>query len=440
MNEFNLIRHIQDKDEENIVVWLFNIGTEKYWGDIVYSVTDKNENIIVNHIEEMNLLISRKQDYVILRRQPCNCFLESLMEFGCEIPNILCPSSENEEKSISELVLEDVDLMKKLKKISNSNTLYFVPYGVSYLEEEIANRCGMKLIGASHSISKMINNKIYCRNVAEELSYNLSEGYICKTRDEVQKAYEKLTEKYNKIIIKQPTGASGRGLWIIDNDEKKSIVFNIISRVLKKNSESSFIVEGWVEKKSDLNYQIYVTEGGNVDVFSIKEQLVDETVYVGSFMPPRISNEIKNQYLRFGKEIGKYLYDKGFNGVLGIDSVIAEDNRIIPIIEINARFTLSTYISFIIKKYPKKKIFSFYKKLKSDNEMNYKLLKNVFKEKELWFNDYEGVFCYVSETMNSKNSNGNLRFFGLIIGDNEEYIDRVYNEIQKSIKKEENLK
>lgn len=75
MKDFDLIKHIVDSEENSIVVWLFNIGTEKYWGDITSSVKHENENILVNHMEEMNLLITRKQDYIILRKIPEKVFL-----------------------------------------------------------------------------------------------------------------------------------------------------------------------------------------------------------------------------------------------------------------------------------------------------------------------------------------------------------------------------
>lgn len=434
MKDFDLIKHIVDSEENSIVVWLFNIGTEKYWGDITSSVKDENENILVNHMEEMNLLIARKQDYMILRKIPEESFLDSLSEQNFEIPNILCPQKEDESKSISELVLQDEPLQERLKEISKKGNVYFVPYGVSYIEEKIADMCGLQLIGAPHSVNKMINNKIFSRGVAEELSYKCTDGYVCKTYEDIENIYQELSKTYEKIIIKQPTGASGRGLWVIDNESTRKIVFLVIKRIFRKQSNSEILVEGWLEKANDLNYQIYVSANGDIKVFSIKEQLVDGTVYIGSYRPPRIAEQQLETYVQYGQEIGKKLYDKGFNGVLGIDSIIDKENNIVPIIEINARFTLSTYISFVQHKYPGKMIFSFYRKLKDNKQMNYALLKENMIENGVWIQQGQGVFCYVSETVNGRIANGNLRVFCMIVGDDEESINRIYNKVSEILK------
>ena len=434
MKDFDLIKHIVDSEENSIVVWLFNIGTEKYWGDITSSVKHENENILVNHMEEMNLLITRKQDYIILRKIPEKSFLDSLSEQNFEIPNILCPSKEDENNSISELVLQDEQLLERIKEISKKGNVYFVPYGVSYMEEKIADICGLQLIGAPHSVNKMINNKIFSREIAEELSYKCTDGYVCKTYEDIENIYQELSKTYEKIIIKQPTGASGRGLWVIDNESTRKIVFLLIKRIMKKQLNSEFLVEGWIEKANDLNYQIYVAPNGDINVFSIKEQLVDGTVYIGSYMSPRIAEQKLEMYVQYGQEIGKKLYAQGFSGVLGIDSIIDKNDNIVPIIEINARFTLSTYISFIQHKYPGKRIFSFYRKLKDNKQMNYALLKEDMIEKGVWIKHGQGAFCYVSETVNGQIANGNLRVFCMIIGDDEDSINRIYNKVLEILK------
>ena len=101
MMKFHLLEHIR-KNDDNVVIWLFNIGLEKYWNGEVFTVKNTKEDVVVNHMEEMNLLLTRKQDILILRSKPEESYLQALQEFGAEIPRIVWPSTENEEKSISE--------------------------------------------------------------------------------------------------------------------------------------------------------------------------------------------------------------------------------------------------------------------------------------------------------------------------------------------------
>jgi len=115
MIDFHLLNHIR-RNDDYVVIWLFNIGVEKYWNGEVFTVKNTKEDIVVNHLEELNLLVTRKQDILLLRDIPSEAYLESMEEFGTEIPCIMCPSYEDENKSISELVLEDEDLIVAIKK------------------------------------------------------------------------------------------------------------------------------------------------------------------------------------------------------------------------------------------------------------------------------------------------------------------------------------
>lgn len=441
-NRFDLIEYLTEKREHGKIIWLFNIGTEKYWNNENFSLKDINENQIVNHMEEMNLLLTRKQDVLLLRTKPDKFYLKQIEKAGFDIPKIVCPKySDNDDRPIAELVLEDDELLEFLKKYNECNEeVYFVPYGVSKLEESIANKCGLKLIGASSELNKKINNKVFSRELSEKLGMKVTQGAVCHTLDEIKEKYTELKVKHDKIIIKQPSGASGKGLYIVDSERKLKSILMVLQRFIRINNESEWIVEGWYEKKVDINYQIYVNEKGRVITFSIKEQLVDETVYVGSVMPPRISDEIRNKYLMYGDRIGKALYEQGFTGVLGVDSIITTDDEVIPIIEINARFTLSTYISMLPVKFPNRIMYSFYEKLKLADGVNYEKVVDSLQKKQLLFNidTAKGVLCYVSETIKDRTDSHNGRFFAIIVGnsmDENEKIRNIVNDIINNIRR-----
>lgn len=432
MKQFDLIKHIVDRSENSIVVWLFNIGVEKYWSADTFTIKDKKENVIVNHMEEMNLLLTRKQDFMIIRKYPGEQLLKQLQNFSCEIPHFLIPQITDEEKTISELVLEDNDMLQQLKELAIKNEkVYFVPYGVSWLEEKIAETCGLDLIGASSELSSYINSKVFSREVAQTLKYKVTQGNVCHSLDEIQAAYDALRTDYNKVIIKEPYGASGKGMWVVNTDKKLKSVLLILKRFSKNKGGNLWIVEGWIDKIADLNYQVYVSKDGSVETFSVKEQILAETVYIGSVMPPRISDAILKECKKCGIEIGKLLYQKGFNGILGIDALITRDHKLIPIIEINGRFTLSTYVSFIENRFKEKQLFSFYKKLRIKDDVNYDSTYNLFVQNDLWLDNEKGVFCYVSETMNSVITGGNGRLFGIVISNSANEMERVYGRVEQ---------
>lgn len=426
MTDFNLLKHIRGEDD-SVVVWLFNIGIEKYWGQDISTVKSESDENIVNHMEEMNLLIAKKQDFLILRRQPDSDYIDMLEKKGFAIPNIILPSYEDEKIGISELVLNDSVLLERLKEIANSNpNVYFVPYGVSEIEERIALKTGLELIGGKNRISKMINNKMFAREMAEQLMFPVTEGQICHSLTEVKESSYSLLTKYGKIVIKYPTGASGKGLWVVEDERKLITTLKILERVCnKKNIPEEFVVERWYQKECDLNYQVYVCKDGSVEVFSIKEQLLNETVYIGSVIKPRLSEEIILQCKAYGEKIGKELFKYGYDGILGIDAMITKEGVLIPVIDINARFTLSTYVSFVSDEMSDDQILAFYHKVNLKEwdslGMIQQQLDSVTENKQF--------LCYVSATVKKECVGPYGRLFVLMYAKNVQELFAEYDKI-----------
>lgn len=412
INVFNLLDHIVGKTNDYTVIWLFNIGVEKFWSGEVSIVKNQKEDIVVNHIEEICLLLTKVGDVLILRNNPDEKYLEEMKKRGFEIPMILTPQDQNENLGISELVLQDKFLLNKLKNLSKDRKkVVFVPYGVSVLEEKIAQICQLEMIGGPSNISKIINNKIFARKTAEELGYLITQGSICNDLDELNEKSMEFLEVFEKVIIKQPCGASGKGLYIIDSETKLISVIQILKRISgKSNINQGWLVEGWYEKQADINYQIYIDRTGLVKTFSVKEQLLDKTVYIGSIIPPRISASLVKKCEECGKQIGKFLYQNGYNGIVGIDAMVTKENKFIPIVEINARFTLSTYLSFLDFYRNSKQLLFFYERISIEENVNYQMVLNELKEWNEKNLDQES-FCCVSETVNGERVKKNGRLF-----------------------------
>lgn len=448
--EFNLVRYLSEERNKGIIVWLCNIGAEKYWSNLSMGVVDKYEDIVVNRIEEMNLLVCREQDIVILRKKPDEEYLDSLGKLGFSIPTILSPQEVDLLTPISELVLRDEGLVHKLKAIAaGREDVFFVPYAVTYLEEKIAEKAGLTIIGAPSPVNAKVNDKIFNREISEKLGFTVCTGKVCYSVDEIRQEYEALTGKapyFEKVIVKEPRGASGKGLYVIDSKEKLESSLRLITRFSKGKPDCKWLVEGWYKKKSDINYQIYISPKGSVEVFSIKQQLLRDTVYIGSKMPPDMEESTLKSYRAYGEKIGKYLYDIGFTGVAGVDSIITEQDVIIPIIEINGRFTLSTYLSFLQNAFGDRKMLSRYFKLIPDCPIGYADVCNELDSKGILIhpNSLEGVLIYTSGTLPSELHEGTDyytgRAFALILSDTWMKIDEYNKELDKTMEALSRLK
>lgn len=417
---FNLISWLTEDRGSGIIVWLLNIGAEKYWNPVQPGVIDRSEDRIVGRVEEMNLLLCREQDILILREQPDPFYLAKLQEWGFTIPRIWVPRQTDPWTPISELVLQDEQLLLELAEVAEEkDDVWFVPYAVTRLEEQISARCGLRLAAASSSVNAAVNDKIFNREIAVTLELPVCQGHVCNSADEIRQTYMELTEKppfFDRVIIKEPFGASGKGLYIVDSLDKLNPILLRVARFSKNNPQARWLVEGWYNKQADVNYQLYVSPDGTVDVFSIKQQVLRDTVYIGSKMPVQLEKDIMESYREYGEAIGRYLFSIGYTGVAGVDSIITTDGTNIPIIEINGRFTLSTYISFLESVIGEVNVFSRYFKLVTDEPVDFRALCEELEQEQLLYRPEtgEGVLVYTAGTLPTIRDEGSGKFPGRI--------------------------
>ncbi|MDP5274599.1 peptide ligase PGM1-related protein [Chengkuizengella axinellae] len=426
-----------------MIVWVLNIGAEKYWNTVNAGIVDPNENIIVNRVEEMNLMLCREQDVMILREKPDEFFLMKLQELGFSIPRILTPDHADLLTPISELILKDVKLQQEILSLSaDYEKAYFVPYAVTALEEQIANKCGLKIMSAPSHVSALINDKIFNRRMAENLGFDVCKGKVCHSIEEISEEYTRLVQEspfFDKVIIKEPFGASGKGLYIVDSEERLKSLLVRLKRFSRNRVDCSWIVEGWYPKKVDINYQIYIAPNGSIETFSIKEQVLRDTVYIGSRMPVQLSDQHIRLYKKFGDQIGKYLFELGYTGIASIDSIITETDVIIPIIEINGRFTLSTYISFLQNILGEVQVFTPYSKMITDSPLGYRELCLALENEGILYDIHkkEGVIVYTAGTLPSRSIDDSGvfpgRLFTLIVGESWKAIETYANKLENLV-------
>ncbi|WP_168122406.1 ATP-grasp domain-containing protein [Paenibacillus sp. HB172176] len=426
---FSLSKYAAVSRERGIIVWLCNIGAEQQWYPVKRTVTDPVEDEVVGHIEEIMLLVSRPQDIVLLRQEPDRDYLTMLRDWGFAMPTILCPQVQDPSRPLTELILEDEQLLERLKEeAAGCEDLWFVPYAVTVLEEGLAEACGFAIVGASAKVSQMVNDKLHSRTLAQELGFPVTEGKVCRDEEEIRSAYEELTKAgFDKVIVKAPHGASGQGLHLVNGRSKLERLLILLFQRGGERSESVWLVEGWHDKLVDVNMQLFITEEGSVELFSLKEQLLAGTVYKGSRMGlerEALFSSALATLRDHAERSGKALYALGYRGVAGIDALITQ-REIYPIIEINGRFTLSTYLSFLSSVLGQCDIVSFYYRVVADTPWHYGgLCAELRREGLLYASDRGcGTLIYSAGTLPHRASRTGAyigRVFALFVGKDSE--------------------
>jgi len=399
---------------EMIQIWIFNIGAERIWSSHLNkrSVNDYVQDKIVNCLDEMLLLMSKSEDILILRNKPDAEFLNYLKEIGIQIPHIFTLEKCNNEEPVSKLIYEDKKLLQSIKITLNNKKACLVPYAITELEEKIAQYLGVPVWGPPSDVAQLVNNKKYTRDIATKLGFPVTEGKVCINKNEVLMECDRLRAAgFDEVIVKELCNASGKGMYKVENEKR-------LERILKwyyANDESGYelLVEGWINTKRDFNFQIVIHIDGTIEYLGVSEQIMDHLVYVGSKFYPA-SGDI-DKYEDYAKLVGKYSFSIGYIGYVNIDSIVDEENElIIPMIEINGRFSLSTYPGNIVKKSRKLCHMSYYLNLCLKTEVtSNRLLAKLYEEGLLAKNICaEGIILYTSQSLPSKKFYSNSLFMG----------------------------
>lgn len=331
---------------KNKKIWWMNIGIEVNWNntDFIPKISNRENNGIIQGTEQLCLLLADSQDIVILNKSPDELIIENLKKLGIMIPEIWIVADRG--TPLSECILNNSNLMKQIFELNKEMKVQLIPYGVSRTEEKIQQITGCAMFGPTYKQALWINSKVNARILSKKLGFNTTEGYICNTISELQ-YYGKLlfSESINtKVVLKENYGASGKGLLIFSSYRSFSA---FIKRSKVEGKDLNIIIEKWYETIIDLNYQIIIEDSGHVNYVAPKEQLMSSGKYIGSRFPIYLDKEVSNILKKSAYELGDLLHEKGYRGIFSIDAIIDKNKNIYPLIEINGRFSLSTYLSRI---------------------------------------------------------------------------------------------
>ncbi len=319
-------------------IYIFNIGIEEKL-DIssnVYShISNKKLEKAVSSMEQMCLLHANIDDVVIFENVVPIEVLESIRKIK-DLPTILyCKRG---------YLLENDKIIIELRNLAKVSDLCLYPYAITEEINKFAEKLGCNCFGAERKLSKMLNDKCFTKKMSIELGLPSIHGCITNDISKI-KAFALDSFKSNrKIVIKRSYGASGKGLYIFSNLKQ----LNRFLRKIGNQLLEEVIVETWLDNSTSINYQLVISPSCVV-INEPTIQLVQNGVYRGSIFGKGIceSEHLNCRLQHYINKIVKRLEVLGYEGIVSIDAIISERGEIYPCIEINARFSLSTYLNKI---------------------------------------------------------------------------------------------
>ncbi|WP_244165242.1 ATP-grasp domain-containing protein [Streptomyces silaceus] len=343
------IRSVLTGGPDTPMVLLGNFEVENEWAEgeaglprVAVSATRE----IANRMDEFCLLLAGPDDHVLLKSAPDDDHVAHLEALGFALPRVLTPTVQDPHRTVTEDVLADPALLDALGSLTGGPVLW--PHGVSPREELLAERAGLRLAGPSAAICKAVNGKVYSRELAGELGLRLPQGWTCRTVGELHGAVAeagRLLDRGGTVVVKDSFGVSGKGLLVVSERSALERVVRKIARRAERTGDDavSLVIESWVAKKTDLNYQFTIDRDGGCTFDFVREAVTDGGVHKGHRMPARLDAAQRAELARAARAIGERLHADGYVGTVGVDAMVDPDDGLYPIVEINARNNMSTY-------------------------------------------------------------------------------------------------
>ncbi|MFE9139195.1 ATP-grasp domain-containing protein [Streptomyces sp. NPDC007355] len=333
---------------ETPLLFLGNFEVEQQWAKGEHTLprlSAATAGAVVNHMDEFALFLGGADDHVVLKTRPDDDYLAFLTGLGVDLPRIHVPGRQDPQRTVTEDALADPALLTALSALA-AQGCQVTAHGISADERRFTEVTGLPLAGPGPDVCKAVNSKVYSRRVADELGLRQPRGWACETLDDLAGAFAAATDDSGtRYVVKEAFGVSGKGIAVLEGRRRADRILGMVRKQADRsgNGTVAFVVEEWVAKETDLNYQFTVGRDGSVCFDFVKEQLTEGGVHKGHRMPARLSAVQRDEVRDAAERLGKRIAADGYVGVVGVDAMIDPEGGLYPVVEINARHNMSTY-------------------------------------------------------------------------------------------------
>jgi len=318
------------------VIWL-NFGIEnKYSSHNSFPWINQTTIHDGSGLDQICLLMAKKDDHVYVRGEIPDFVLEGYTRAGITLPHIHVLSSFDRTAYTTDLLAEEY-----YTQIKSLDDYKLVPFGTTQVEENFAESMGKAYFGLNAKSAECLNSKIYLRTYANKKLIACPFGCIAETYQEANRFVTRYITQF-PLIIKTEYGSSGTGIFTVHT--VKEWVF-LYKHLQKLPNTIPLLIERFYYRRDSFNYQLLAVNK-NVYLISIKKQQVNRSLsYIGCDWPDH-SPELKHAEFQHAVEAMKsLLLQHSRDALINIDGIIDNEGVLFPAIDLNARFSLTSYFT-----------------------------------------------------------------------------------------------
>jgi biotin carboxylase len=141
------------------------------------------------------------------------------------------------------------------------------------------------------------------------------------------------------VVVKDPYGVSGRGALRVNSPGVLRAVQRVLSRQEGEGRYIELLVQPELSKKCDFSGHLQVNRDGTSRFLGVQVMVNHGFRHLGSGPAgPELTALLdRHGYRDVLADVGAALADEGYHGPVGVDSMVLDDNTVVPVLEINAR-------------------------------------------------------------------------------------------------------
>lgn len=336
-------------DSMTSTVLLGNFEVEEVWAmgeTTLPRVGSTDGAAIVNRLDEFGMWLGTASDTVLLKEEPDQDFLTDVHEQGFELPAVLVVDDSRPAANITFDAARAPHMMASVRDLALSGSV-LMSHSVSEPEMAFAASVGLPLSAPSADVCKAVNGKVYSRRLADAHDIRQPRGVATENVadwHEAMSSAHSMLQTGRPVVVKEAYGVSGKGLAVVRTEARLRRLADLVARRAEGNADRAlFSVEEWIDKEIDLNYQFTVDRDGGHRFDFVKVAATSGGVHLGHSYPASLAAVHLDEMAATAAKITAALHSDGYFGVVGVDAIIDRDGQLYPMLEINARFNMSTY-------------------------------------------------------------------------------------------------
>ena len=248
------------------LVFVCNFEAENYWarGHVgLPAPAPAGISPVVQRMEELGVLLAGPDDHLVLSRPLDPGYRAYLERLGFELPAVIVPDRPPAPAPPPTPSCDSPDCLRRLAELGSAGAL-LAPMGTTDAEQKLADvrRPAARRPGRGHLRAGQQQDLSVAGGRAAGL--RPVPGHCCETVAEFGVRTRRRADL--PIVVKDAYGVSGKGLVVLDSPAKADRLLAMVERRARRTGDArlSVVVEAWLPKQHDLNYQVTIALDGAV--------------------------------------------------------------------------------------------------------------------------------------------------------------------------------